>query len=400
LSQSVRGELDWIVMKCLEKDRNRRYESAGALARDIERYLNDDPVQACPPSASYRFRKFARRNKTLLAAGGAIAAALVTGLGLSTWMYFRAATERDRAKTISDFLQWSLASNGADEVEAIVRRGIDIDDEHDQEFEGQPAAEAELATTYAWLANFLATTDRQDEANAVVRKAADHLAHAAKSGLDRWVHLKGLYYLAIAQLRLGDEAGYREANAAMFHVPSDYDEDKTLCLWICCLGPHPGENLSLQIKQAQELAAKHSANGYSGTAFARWADLGVLGGLLYRAGLYEQAAQRLEESLAAYPDDALRAFRTALDRQLLLAMTKWQLGQRDEARLLLAETLPAIDEWLQKPFNTWMRRAEIELLRREAEALIGPQTPDGDVENKARSHNESSSNFVKQEPKE
>jgi len=77
------------VMKCLEKDRNRRYDSAGSLARDVERYLHDEPVQACPPSAGYRFRKFARRNKTLLVASGAIAAALVIGLGLSTWMYLR-----------------------------------------------------------------------------------------------------------------------------------------------------------------------------------------------------------------------------------------------------------------------------------------------------------------------
>jgi serine/threonine protein kinase len=85
LVQTVRGELDWIVMKCLEKDRNRRYETPNSLARDIERYLSDEPVQACPPSAGYRFRKFARRNKSLLTAGGAIAAALVVGLGLATW---------------------------------------------------------------------------------------------------------------------------------------------------------------------------------------------------------------------------------------------------------------------------------------------------------------------------
>jgi tetratricopeptide (TPR) repeat protein len=64
LTRLVRGELDWIVMKCLEKDRNRRYETANGLARDIERYLHDEPVQACPPSAWYRFRKFARRNRT------------------------------------------------------------------------------------------------------------------------------------------------------------------------------------------------------------------------------------------------------------------------------------------------------------------------------------------------
>src|SRR5262245_60478932 len=55
LSQLFRGELDWIVMKCLEKDRNRRYESASAFAADVQRYLADEPVQACPPSAWYRF---------------------------------------------------------------------------------------------------------------------------------------------------------------------------------------------------------------------------------------------------------------------------------------------------------------------------------------------------------
>src|SRR5262245_3989779 len=110
LSQQVRGELDWILMKCLEKDRNRRYETPSSLARDIERYLHDEPVQACPPSASYRFRKFARRNKTWLAAGGAIAVAILIGLGLSTWMYIRAAAESARAKAVSGLLQEMLGS--------------------------------------------------------------------------------------------------------------------------------------------------------------------------------------------------------------------------------------------------------------------------------------------------
>ena len=63
LNRLVRGELDWIVMKALEKDRNRRYQTANNLAQDIERHLNDEPVEACPPSAAYRFGKFARRNR-------------------------------------------------------------------------------------------------------------------------------------------------------------------------------------------------------------------------------------------------------------------------------------------------------------------------------------------------
>ena len=59
----MRGELDWIVMKALEKDRTRRYETANGLARDVQRYLDDEPVEACPPSAGYRLRKFARKHR-------------------------------------------------------------------------------------------------------------------------------------------------------------------------------------------------------------------------------------------------------------------------------------------------------------------------------------------------
>jgi serine/threonine protein kinase len=81
LSQLFRGELDWIVMKALEKDRNRRYESASAFAADVQRYLNDEPVLACPPSAAYRFRKFARRNKRALATVGVFTLAVLLALG-------------------------------------------------------------------------------------------------------------------------------------------------------------------------------------------------------------------------------------------------------------------------------------------------------------------------------
>jgi serine/threonine protein kinase len=90
MRQVVRGELDWIVMKSLDKDRERRYESAASFARDIRRYLSDEPVQACPPSAMYRFRKFARRYKATLVMGFFVAAALVAGTVVSTWQAIRA----------------------------------------------------------------------------------------------------------------------------------------------------------------------------------------------------------------------------------------------------------------------------------------------------------------------
>jgi WD40 repeat protein/serine/threonine protein kinase len=91
----IRGELDWVVMKALEKDRNRRYESPGAFAADIQRYLDDEPVQACPPSAWYRLRKFARRNRVGMgAAAAAVLISLMAVIGLAV-SNFLIARERD-----------------------------------------------------------------------------------------------------------------------------------------------------------------------------------------------------------------------------------------------------------------------------------------------------------------
>src|SRR5205823_2228387 len=81
LTKLVRGELDWIVMKTLEKDRNRRYDTANDFAADVQRYLNDEPVQACPPSAWYRFHKFARRNKRALVTMTLLGVMLLVAVG-------------------------------------------------------------------------------------------------------------------------------------------------------------------------------------------------------------------------------------------------------------------------------------------------------------------------------
>jgi tetratricopeptide (TPR) repeat protein len=97
LTRELSGELDWIVMKALEKDRTRRYESANELAKDVQRYLNDEAVEACPPSASYRFGKFARRNKAAVLTTITVFLALAVGAGLATWQSIRATWESQRA---------------------------------------------------------------------------------------------------------------------------------------------------------------------------------------------------------------------------------------------------------------------------------------------------------------
>jgi tetratricopeptide (TPR) repeat protein len=97
LKRHLEGELDWIVMKALEKDRQRRYESASAFAADIQRYLNDQPVEACPPSVAYRLRKYARRNRTMLTTAIVVSTALVLGTVISTWQAYEATSARKLA---------------------------------------------------------------------------------------------------------------------------------------------------------------------------------------------------------------------------------------------------------------------------------------------------------------
>jgi eukaryotic-like serine/threonine-protein kinase len=94
---SIDPDLDWIVMKALEKDRNRRYETPNGFALDIQRHLDSQPVHARPPSAAYRFRRFVRRNRIAFAASAAVLTALLAGLGASTWMYFKEKDARERA---------------------------------------------------------------------------------------------------------------------------------------------------------------------------------------------------------------------------------------------------------------------------------------------------------------
>jgi tetratricopeptide (TPR) repeat protein len=99
LSGLVHGELDWIVMKSLEKDRSRRYETANGFAMDVQRYLEDDAVQACPPSTAYRAKKFVRRHKVGMLAGVAVAAALMIGLVAASLGFLEARRQARIART-------------------------------------------------------------------------------------------------------------------------------------------------------------------------------------------------------------------------------------------------------------------------------------------------------------
>jgi serine/threonine protein kinase/tetratricopeptide (TPR) repeat protein len=207
LGQMVAGELDWIVMKALEKDRNRRYETANGLAKDVQRYLNDEPVSACPPTTAYRFRKILRRHKKKAAVAGAIAAVLVLGaVGTSVGMVrahialgrAQAAeklaqerkTEAEKAQeraerkaavtdTVNGFMRGVLLSAQPDSF----RRAADVRlvdvlegaDEHTSSFKDRPEAEAQvratLGDTYMALGLLSAANEQLTQAHAAAVKA-------------------------------------------------------------------------------------------------------------------------------------------------------------------------------------------------------------------------------------
>ena len=146
LAKAVRGELDWIVMKCLEKDRTRRYDTANSLARDVERYLHDEPVEACPPSAGYRLRKYARKYRMPMAVAAAFVLLLVAGVVVSAWQALRATQAEGEA-----LVQRDLATDA--EAEATKKRQVaEAAQEWARTAEAKANQEAERAQREAYTA--------------------------------------------------------------------------------------------------------------------------------------------------------------------------------------------------------------------------------------------------------
>jgi non-specific serine/threonine protein kinase/serine/threonine-protein kinase len=158
LRREVRGDLDWIVMKALEKDRTRRYDTAAALARDVERYLQHEPVEARPPSTGYRIGRTLRKHRTAAVAAAVCLLLLVAGAALSTWQAVRARRAERTAAAVNEFLlrdllgQADLANQEAGlqgrDPDVTVRTLLDRAGHNiDGKFPYEPLTEAALRST-------------------------------------------------------------------------------------------------------------------------------------------------------------------------------------------------------------------------------------------------------------
>jgi tetratricopeptide (TPR) repeat protein len=244
---------------------------------------------------------------------------------------------------------------------------------HRQVYGANDERVANSLVDYAWN---LGGQSRYAEAEACVREAASIYQKLASNPQVSSSLADALYLMALAQLRLGDKAGYSATCKTLVDLPVQSWDDvlRSRPIWPLCLAPDALDDMNRLVKRAEEFVAGTSLKN-------RHFGLYVLGAALYRAGDCERAAQRLEESIDAYPSLPAFGCDTINYQLLLLAMTRWNQGREDEARKLLAESQSSVDKELQVSSTSWIRRTSLELLLAEAQALIKPRQADKAVEN-------------------
>jgi eukaryotic-like serine/threonine-protein kinase len=383
LLHTVRGELDWIVMKCLDKDRTRRYETVNALMMDVQRHLDDEPVLARSPTNVYRFQKMVRRNKLAFAAASAVLTALVLGLGASTWMFFKERAARERAVV-------------AEQEQARLRQEAQVEE---QKAKTAAAKSEQMAAYMANLAQVLARGDLLEAEKLVSELLTPELEGDPQSA--GWLRFRGdlwartgrwkeaaadfsklielepenhenYHMLAPLLVQSGDLDAYRRHCAQVVKRFGKADDPAIAermakdCLILASSGA------DLDVVDDMIDSALAAGPDYWAATFFQFAK----GLSEYRQGHFTSAVEWVQKALAK-PGES--EFRDA-QAYLVLAMAHHQLNQVDEARAALAEGSAVIEA--RQPilgsgargadWNDWLIAGA---LQREAKALIERHSP-------------------------
>jgi serine/threonine protein kinase len=361
----LKGDLDWIVMKTLEKDRSRRYETANGLAMDVQRYLNNEPVVARPPGRLYRLQKLVRRNRIVFAAGAVVALALIAGLGTSTWMFFKAeearaneAVLRRQAEAREKLTEAVMLVNQGDyngAVQAIEAIKIPLT---------RPSLDGVSALRS--VGEWLAVQGRWHE-------AADRFTALMEiDKFDPWGPVTLDYQSCGAVLvESGDVKGFehfRKEVLARFIAETNGDAAGRI-LKTCLLLP-PDETVKAQMRSLG-VAAENFFTNSNPKLMAGWS---VIPAALwrYRCGDYGQAAvfcrQCLDES------NTLSAQQATI--RVILAMCSFRNGQTNAAQSELAKVHKTIELKFQQNLNRgdggagfWYDWVFARILLREAETM-------------------------------
>jgi tetratricopeptide (TPR) repeat protein len=377
----VRGDLDWIVMKALEKDRTRRYETANGLATDIERHLSNEPVVACPPSKLYKFQKMVRRNKLACFAGSAVVLALGFSMVVLIWLLVR---ER-QIREIQEGLRVQAETVSANEA-GLLRKAetrVTIADAKTL-YDSQKYAEAETlldgidpaqlgpdsmhAAVRRGLAWQYVAQNQWNKAltNAAMLVQVDGLAEPQSAA-----HDNDLY--AAALVETGDFAAYdrfRHDLVGRYAGTTDPVIADVVCM-VTLLRP-ADDALMRELNSFYAVAARQTFRRDGNMDPKIWNHL-ALALIDYRRGDYTNAAKWCVGALAR--SQQKNRIPTAL---ALRAMVHHQLHEEEEARLELAYAREAIEPAFPKELseNNWAGFEEARILLREATTLIGePSAP-------------------------
>jgi serine/threonine protein kinase len=393
LIMMLKGDLDWIVMKALEKDRVRRYQTANGLAMDVQRYLSNEPVIARPPSRLYKFGKLVQRNRVLFAAAGMVAAALLAGLCVSSWLLVREREARRRAVA-------------AEQEQARLREAAEIARATEAALRRQ--AEARERITHATV---LVSEERLDEADKLIADVAPGEPSlecaAVLRSVGAWHAVRGEWNLAaqrlLAQLDVNQndvwdvstldflaagaalaEAGrgpdyerFRQKAIARFSGSSNPVSAERI-VKICLLLP-PDEKRVRSLAPLAATAIKPFSGLIDNTedeSFrAAWRAISMAL-LEYRRGNAPQALDWCRQCLA-YSDYNAPRIATA---HVIRAMASYQLHQVAEAHTGLAQGREVIDSKFKGGLDQgnaaqgfWFDWVFARVLLREATDLIEPR---------------------------
>jgi serine/threonine protein kinase len=365
----IRGDLDWIVMKALEKDRTRRFDTANALAADVQRFLTSEPIEARPPSSLYRLQKTVRRNKVAFAGAGAVLAALIIGLGLSLYLFIQEKANLRRALA-AERTQAALREQ-AEKGLALERRMREMG-QYSQKLneaglmlsQGRfGEAETLMHSVPPIIANASAIYNVIGDQHGRRGEWAGAISNYSVSvKIDPNNHY-AYHYLAPLLLQTGDEQGYLRLRDQMLHQFAT-TTDPTIAERIskdCLILPPPAVDLPAIARMADTAVAAAATNSLAPYfEFAK--------GLAdYRQKNFAQAIALLEK-VAAQQSDAPRT----VQAYATLAMAHQRLGRAEEARAALEKALKVADARLHNAVS-WNDAIIAQFLIKEAKALIGDE---------------------------
>jgi serine/threonine protein kinase len=373
----IRGDLDWIVMKSLEKDRTRRYETANGLAGDVQRFLRNELVEARPPSSAYRLQKMVRRNKTAFLAAGAVAIALVIGLGLSLYLFIeeRKALHQEKEalrRAVAAERQQTLLREQAEKGLALERKMREIAqvgsklttaglflsqglfDKAEELMRGLSPVIPQSSSIYVVLGD-------QEGRRGEWQRAITNLSTAVRA--DPTNHF-GYMYLAPLLVQIGELERYESLRQQMlqqFGASTDPTVAERMAKSSMILPP-PTADLGTLVRMADVAIGAGPTNG-------DWVYYEFVKGFAeYRQGHFGAVADWLPKVISAGGEPA-----RTVQAYAVLAMANYQQQKIQEAQAALAAAQElARNKLASFESVNWHDRLIAEALMKEAGALIGP----------------------------